>query len=152
MAGAEPGLADLPPQPAAARLEFLLRSLGGRRILGRYGFAPSQDPGHDALRTRPARPGHVRGPQADRDGLRQLAVADPYNQLPAITFWLLGTLSAAPRGDILADVLQASHTAQKRRSRPVTHLQTAGPGNLSHRAGLRGGRIPLRIRRDLLKG
>lgn len=29
-------------------------------------------------------------------------LADPYNQLPAITFWLLGTLSAATRGDILA--------------------------------------------------
>ncbi|RYI82437.1 MAG: iron ABC transporter permease, partial [Acetobacteraceae bacterium] len=28
--------------------------------------------------------------------------ADPYNQLPAITFWLLGTLSAATRNDILA--------------------------------------------------
>lgn len=28
--------------------------------------------------------------------------ADPYNQLPAITFWLLGSLSAATRGDILA--------------------------------------------------
>jgi iron complex transport system permease protein len=27
-------------------------------------------------------------------------LADPYNQLPAITFWLLGTLSAATRGDI----------------------------------------------------
>jgi iron complex transport system permease protein len=29
-------------------------------------------------------------------------LADPYNQLPAITFWLLGTLSAATRADILA--------------------------------------------------
>lgn len=29
-------------------------------------------------------------------------LADPYNQLPAITFWLLGTLSAATRGDMLA--------------------------------------------------
>jgi iron complex transport system permease protein len=29
-------------------------------------------------------------------------LADPYNQLPAITFWLLGTLSAATREDILA--------------------------------------------------
>jgi iron complex transport system permease protein len=29
-------------------------------------------------------------------------LADPYNQLPAITFWLLGTLSGATRGDILA--------------------------------------------------
>ncbi|MBY0336428.1 MAG: iron ABC transporter permease [Acetobacteraceae bacterium] len=30
------------------------------------------------------------------------ALADPYNQLPAITFWLLGSLSAATRGDVLA--------------------------------------------------
>lgn len=29
-------------------------------------------------------------------------LADPYNQLPAITFWLLGTLSGATRGDVLA--------------------------------------------------
>ncbi|MYZ50474.1 FecCD family ABC transporter permease [Propylenella binzhouense] len=29
-------------------------------------------------------------------------LADPYNQLPAITFWLLGSLSAANRADILA--------------------------------------------------
>jgi len=29
-------------------------------------------------------------------------LADPYNQLPAITFWLLGTLSAATRADLLA--------------------------------------------------
>ncbi|MCU0985229.1 MAG: iron ABC transporter permease [Acetobacteraceae bacterium] len=29
-------------------------------------------------------------------------LADPYNQLPAITFWLLGTLSAATAGDIAA--------------------------------------------------
>lgn len=29
-------------------------------------------------------------------------LADPYNQLPAITFWLLGTLSAATRGDLWA--------------------------------------------------
>jgi iron complex transport system permease protein len=29
-------------------------------------------------------------------------LADPYNQLPAITFWLLGTLSGATRGDLLA--------------------------------------------------
>jgi iron complex transport system permease protein len=29
-------------------------------------------------------------------------LADPYNQLPAIIFWLLGSLSAATRGDILA--------------------------------------------------
>ena len=29
-------------------------------------------------------------------------LADPYNQLPAITFWLLGTLSAVTRGDVLA--------------------------------------------------
>ncbi len=29
-------------------------------------------------------------------------LADPYNQLPAITFWLLGTLSAATAGDIVA--------------------------------------------------
>ncbi|MBK1661832.1 FecCD family ABC transporter permease [Paracraurococcus ruber] len=29
-------------------------------------------------------------------------LADPYNQLPAITFWLLGTLSGATRADILA--------------------------------------------------
>ncbi len=29
-------------------------------------------------------------------------LADPYNQLPAITFWLLGTLSGANRGDVLA--------------------------------------------------
>ncbi len=28
--------------------------------------------------------------------------ADPYNQLPAITFWLLGTLSGVNRGDLLA--------------------------------------------------
>ena len=34
-------------------------------------------------------------------------LADPYNQLPAITFWLLGTLSAATRGDILAAALPA---------------------------------------------
>jgi iron complex transport system permease protein len=29
-------------------------------------------------------------------------LADPYNQLPAITFWLLGSLAAATRGDLLA--------------------------------------------------
>jgi len=29
-------------------------------------------------------------------------LADPYNQLPAITFWLLGTLSGATRGDLAA--------------------------------------------------
>jgi iron complex transport system permease protein len=29
-------------------------------------------------------------------------LADPYNQLPAITFWLLGSLSAITRGDFLA--------------------------------------------------
>jgi len=29
-------------------------------------------------------------------------LADPYNQLPAITFWLLGTLSATTRGDLAA--------------------------------------------------
>lgn len=35
-------------------------------------------------------------------------LADPYDQLPAITFWLLGTLSAATRGDILAAVPPAA--------------------------------------------
>lgn len=30
--------------------------------------------------------------------------ADPYNQLPAITFWLLGTLSGVNRGDLMAAV------------------------------------------------
>ena len=34
-------------------------------------------------------------------------LADPYNQLPAITFWLLGTLSAATRGDLLAALVPA---------------------------------------------
>ena len=29
-------------------------------------------------------------------------LADPYNELPAITFWLLGSLSAVNRGDLLA--------------------------------------------------
>lgn len=29
-------------------------------------------------------------------------LADPYNQLPAITFWLLGSLSAVTRGDLVA--------------------------------------------------
>lgn len=29
-------------------------------------------------------------------------LADPYNQLPAITFWLLGSLSAATPGDVIA--------------------------------------------------
>lgn len=34
-------------------------------------------------------------------------LADPYNQLPAITFWLLGTLSAATREDIAIAALPA---------------------------------------------
>lgn len=34
-------------------------------------------------------------------------LADPYNQLPAITFWLLGSLSAVTRGDLLAAALPA---------------------------------------------
>lgn len=34
-------------------------------------------------------------------------LADPYNQLPAITFWLLGTLSAATTDDIAAAALPA---------------------------------------------
>ena len=29
-------------------------------------------------------------------------LADPYNQLPAITYWLLGSLSAVTRGDVLS--------------------------------------------------
>jgi len=29
-------------------------------------------------------------------------IADPYNQLPAITFWLLGSLSSVTRGDLLS--------------------------------------------------
>jgi len=33
--------------------------------------------------------------------------ADPYSQLPAITFWLLGSLAGATRGDILAAALAA---------------------------------------------
>lgn len=33
-------------------------------------------------------------------------IADPYNQLPAITYWLLGSLSAVTRGDV-ASVLPA---------------------------------------------
>jgi iron complex transport system permease protein len=35
-------------------------------------------------------------------------LADPYNQLPAITFWLLGTLAATTRGDLLAALLPAA--------------------------------------------
>ena len=35
------------------------------------------------------------------------ALADPYNQLPAITFWLLGSLSAVTRGDLLAAAMPA---------------------------------------------
>jgi len=35
-------------------------------------------------------------------------LADPYNQLPAITFWLLGSLAAATSGDILAAALPAT--------------------------------------------
>ena len=34
-------------------------------------------------------------------------LADPYNQLPAITFWLLGSLSAVTRGDLLAAAMPA---------------------------------------------
>ena len=34
-------------------------------------------------------------------------LADPYNQLPAITFWLLGTLSGLTRADLLAAALPA---------------------------------------------
>ncbi len=34
-------------------------------------------------------------------------LADPYNQLPAITFWLLGSLSAVTRGDLVAAVIPA---------------------------------------------
>ncbi len=34
-------------------------------------------------------------------------LADPYNQLPAITFWLLGTLSATTSGDLQAAALPA---------------------------------------------
>ena len=34
-------------------------------------------------------------------------LADPYNQLPAITFWLLGSLSAVTRGDLLAAAVPA---------------------------------------------
>ena len=34
-------------------------------------------------------------------------LADPYNQLPAITFWLLGTLSAVNRGDVVAAAVPA---------------------------------------------
>ncbi len=33
-------------------------------------------------------------------------LADPYNQLPAITFWLLGSLTAVTLGDV-ASVLPA---------------------------------------------
>lgn len=32
-------------------------------------------------------------------------VADPYNQLPAITYWLLGSLTAVNRGDLLSILL-----------------------------------------------
>ena len=42
-------------------------------------------------------------------GISMLKVlADPYGQLPAITFWLLGSLAGATRGDILAAVLAAA--------------------------------------------
>ncbi len=34
-------------------------------------------------------------------------LADPYNQLPAITFWLLGSLSAVTRGDLVAAAIPA---------------------------------------------
>ena len=34
-------------------------------------------------------------------------LADPYNQLPAITFWLLGSLSAVTRGDLAAAAVPA---------------------------------------------
>ena len=34
-------------------------------------------------------------------------LADPYNQLPALTFWLLGSLSAVTRGDLLAAAVPA---------------------------------------------
>lgn len=34
-------------------------------------------------------------------------LADPYNQLPAITFWLLGSLSGVTRGDLLAAAVPA---------------------------------------------
>ncbi|MBS7789021.1 iron ABC transporter permease [Roseococcus sp. SDR] len=35
-------------------------------------------------------------------------LADPYNQLPAITFWLLGSLNAVTRGDVLAAAIPAA--------------------------------------------
>ena len=35
-------------------------------------------------------------------------LADPYNQLPAITFWLLGSLSAVTRGDLVAAGIPAA--------------------------------------------
>ena len=35
-------------------------------------------------------------------------LADPYNQLPAITFWLLGSLNAVTRGDVLAAAIPAT--------------------------------------------
>jgi iron complex transport system permease protein len=35
-------------------------------------------------------------------------LADPYNQLPAITFWLLGSLSAVTRGDLVAAAIPAA--------------------------------------------
>jgi iron complex transport system permease protein len=34
-------------------------------------------------------------------------LADPYNQLPAITFWLLGSLSGVTRGDLVAAAIPA---------------------------------------------
>lgn len=35
-------------------------------------------------------------------------LADPYNQLPAITFWLLGSLNAVTRGDVVAAAIPAA--------------------------------------------
>ncbi len=35
-------------------------------------------------------------------------LADPYNQLPAITFWLLGSLAAVTRGDLAAAAIPAA--------------------------------------------
>ena len=91
------------PVAAVQGLAFARRAARGgrRRAAGARGAGPGR-PGAGAgpRRRRPRR--------ADGAGISLLKVlADPYNQLPAITFWLLGTLSAATRGDILAAALPA---------------------------------------------
>ena len=68
-------------------------------------------------------------------------LADPYNQLPAITFWLLGSLAATNPGDVRSTLLPVLCGPRRALAAALAHHRALARRRGGASLGIRAGRI-----------